>query len=183
MQQYLDSIRLSLTTSNYFGAIAMALTLPDICASIEAEDNETNRNRYCAWFDKYLGSTYTIERPLKEDGEKDIILFSAKECYAARCSFLHQGTNITSHQKILKGIEKAALSVSFMANTMIRKASRNDHEVKLDVNSFCQNMINAVEKWIEDNKSNEIIYDKIMKLPDVYIGTESLPFVHTLKPR
>lgn len=57
MQQYLDSIRLSLATKNYFGAIAMALTLPDICASIEAENNETSREKYCAWFDSYVGIT------------------------------------------------------------------------------------------------------------------------------
>ncbi|MCK4096449.1 hypothetical protein HCY64_10390 [Acinetobacter radioresistens] len=180
MQQYLDSIRLSLATKNYFGAIAMALTLPDICASIEAENNETSREKYCAWFDSYLSQEYKIPA---DDWSEEKVLFSAKECYAARCSFLHQGTNITSHQKVLKGVEKAAPSVSFMKDTIISKVSRNDHEVTLDVDSFCQNMINAVNKWIEDNKNNEIICDKIAKLPNVYVGTGSLPFVYTIGPR
>lgn len=181
MQQYLDSIRLSLTTYNYFGAIAMALALPDICASIEAENNETNRDKYCAWFNKYLSQEYTI-RPHYE-GDSERVLFSAKECYAARCSFLHQGTNITSHQIILKGVEKAAPTVSFMAGTIIGSVSRNDHNVTLDVNSFCQNMINAVERWVEDNKGIIVICNKIAELPNVYIGTETLPFVHTIGPR
>jgi len=180
MQQYLDSIRLSLVTNNYFGAIAMALTLPDICSSIEAQNNKTNGDKYCDWFNRYLSQKYTI--PADEWSEEKV-LFSAKECYAARCSFLHQGTNLTSHQRILQGIERAAPSVSFMKGTLISKVSRNDHKVTLDVDNFCQNMIGAVERWIEDNKSNTTICDKISELPNVYIGTENLPFAYTFAPR
>lgn len=158
----------------------MALTLPDICASLEAENGKTNGEKYCAWFNRYLTRNYIIKPNF--DGDKGRILFSAKECYAARCSFLHEGTNITAHQRILDGVKKAAPSVSFVANTMIRGVSRNDHQVFLDVGDFCQNMIIAVEMWIEEHKSNKIVSDKIADLPNVYSDTTSLPFVYTIAP-
>jgi hypothetical protein len=81
MQQYLDSIKLSLATNNHFGAIAMALTLPDICASVDAENNETSGHKYCIWFNKYLADTYK-KILYKKEGDT---IFGAPECYAARC--------------------------------------------------------------------------------------------------
>ncbi|MBJ6351117.1 MULTISPECIES: hypothetical protein [unclassified Acinetobacter] len=175
MKQYLDSIKLSLETKNYFGAIALSLTLPDICASIESDNNETNRDKYCAWFEKYLAGSFP--RP----GNK--VLLSAQECYAARCSFLHQGTNITQHQKILKGIDKAAPSVSFMTNTMISGIMRHDQKVIIDINFFCLSMIVGVENWVKDHNQNEIVKNKILALPIVHVGTSSLPNVQTIEPR
>lgn len=34
MQSFLDSIKLSLETKNWYAALAVALTIPDICGSI-----------------------------------------------------------------------------------------------------------------------------------------------------
>ncbi|OTG58860.1 hypothetical protein B9T36_11015 [Acinetobacter sp. ANC 4204] len=172
MQQYLDSIKLSIETNNYFGAIALALTLPDICASIEAQNNKTNQHKYCRWFDKYLLNKYTI---FSTDG--NIVVFSAKECYATRCSFLHQGTHITEHQDIISEEKNAVKSVNFMNDTIFKGYIRLGDEITLDVKIFCQNMIIAVEQWILENRDNDFISKKISFLPLVYTDTEKLPFV------
>ena len=172
MQQYLDSIKLSLETNNYFSAIAIALTLPDICASIEAEDNKTSRDKYCRWFNKYLVDKYTIFST-----DRNIVVFSAKECYATRCSFLHQGTHITEHQDIISKEKNAVKSVNFMNDTIFKGYIRLGDEITIDVKSFCQNMIIAVEQWILETRDNDSISKKISFLPLVYTNTEELPFV------
>lgn len=170
MHQYLDSIRTSLATNNHFGAIAMALTLPDICASVDDEYSKTSRNKYCQWFDKYLANTYKIF--FRNEGVVNVI-FGASECYAARCSFLHQGTNIIKHQEIaLKDVEDPAMSVNFMSFGM--KYMRNGDVLTLDVNFFCENMITAVEKWMIDIKGDKIKCAKISSMPIIHESFESL---------
>lgn len=134
MQQYLDSIRLSLATNNYFGAIAMALILPDICASVEAENNTTNRDKYSKWFNRYLAETFTQTFSNK-------VIFGAKECYAARCSFSHQGTHVIEHQKgALKDMDNPAISINFMSfdSTEPKEYMRNGNILTIDVNFFCK---------------------------------------------
>lgn len=175
MQQYLDSIKLSLKTSNYFGAIAMALTLPDICASVDDKYNKTSGQKYCIWFNKYLADTY--KQILHH--EKDNVIFGAPECYAARCSFLHQGTNIIKHQtKTLQYADKPAISVNFMSIGSV-KYMRNGDILTIDVNFFCENMINAVEKWMIDIKDDKGKCAKISAMLIVHESLESMYAAHT----
>ena len=169
MQQYIDSIKLSLSTKNYFGAIAMALALPDICASVDATNNKTTGKKYCEWFNKYLADTY---KQIFQDRD-DIVVFGAPECYAARCSFLHQGTEIIEHQESLKYMSNPAVKVNFMSLGMGRYI-RNGDFLNLDVHFFCEDMINAVQKWMNDIKHDESKMRKIAAMPIIHESFNSL---------
>lgn len=176
MYQYLDSIRISLATNNHFGAIAMALTLPDICASVDAENGFTSPEKYSKWFDEYLSETFT--QFFNDEGLSNVI-FGPQECYAARCSFLHNGIRIIKHQGSLGYASHPTVSsVNFMS-LGYGKYMRNGDALTLDVKFFCENMIKAVEKWMIDIKGDESKHSKILAMPIIHESFESLCVINT----
>jgi len=78
MNQFVDAVRHAIKDENWFGALFMALAIPDICGSIEAP-NASNKDRYTRWFKQYLGKKYSEE------------FFKAEDCYYLRCACLHEG--------------------------------------------------------------------------------------------
>lgn len=77
MDDILNEIDRALAAGLYYLAIAMALTIPDICAALEAENGETNQQKYKAWYESNLAYKYTN--------------ITAQDCYSLRCGVLHQG--------------------------------------------------------------------------------------------
>lgn len=170
MQYYLDSVRLSLKSGNHFGAIFMSLTLPDICASIDSKKNKTSRSQYYKWFNLYLEDTYT--QCFKKEGITKNI-FRAEECYAIRCSFLHQGTHKIKQQECLGTIDEPIKSVNFMS---LEKGFylKNDDILFLDVDFFCSSIIDAVEKWLLDIEHDDTKIAKIKDMPITHRSFQSL---------
>ena len=92
MRQFIQAIEISLNTQNWYSALALALTLPDICGKIDYPNlHRKSRLRYSKWFDMYVGEEYkmTIE------GET-ITFLTGNDCFALRCSYLHEGSNKVS---------------------------------------------------------------------------------------
>jgi hypothetical protein len=54
MEVILREIERALVLQLYYLAVAMCLTLPDICAALEADDGETSGARYKAWYNTNL---------------------------------------------------------------------------------------------------------------------------------
>lgn len=88
MDRFIDAIHTSLATQNWYAALYLSLTLPDICARLESNNRKTNRNKFVAWFDKYLASKYRAQ--IGADREMHVFL-SGNDCYALRCAMLHEG--------------------------------------------------------------------------------------------
>jgi hypothetical protein len=62
MQHFIDSVYLSLQTRNWYGALSLSLTLPDICGKIEYPQYEKkSQKRYISWFDNYVGEKYKMK--------------------------------------------------------------------------------------------------------------------------
>ena len=84
---YVNDIRRSLENKSYFSALALALTLPDICGIAEFP-NKSVGGRYIEWYDRYLGD-YMVH-------DKDVLggnnpWLSGEVVYNLRNTFLHQG--------------------------------------------------------------------------------------------
>lgn len=171
MQQYLESIKLSLETKNYFGAIAMALTLPDICASVEYEGEGQNSVKYSKWFNKYLADTFT---QIFHDQDLSVVIFGAQECYAARCSFLHQGTHVIKGQRSLNYAYTPTVSSVNFTSIDKGKYQRNGDILFLDVNFFCEAVINAVDNWMKEIRDDNVKKTKIAAMPIIHESFDSL---------
>lgn len=163
MKQYIDAIFISLNSENYFSALAIALMMPDICSAIESEKNFGTKWLYSDWFDKYLSHYYTDT----EYFDAPIVFLSGKECYALRCSYLHQGIHEIGHQDILKKEDNPAQRIQFVAKGMPQDKCKLGGLTLLNLNIFCHLMILAVEKWLKDNSENQIVNERLLSMPSI----------------
>lgn len=98
MLDKINDIKLALANKSYLSALALALTLPDICGKIEFPDfthKNGKRNigkQYVTWFDDWVNQ-YFADPTGWTDGytKAKNPYFTGKMCYSLRCSFLHSG--------------------------------------------------------------------------------------------
>ena len=86
IEKLLDDVNKALDADCYFAALALALTLPDICGKAEYPQKGTSR-RYKDWYDEYIGKYE--QSPLQE---YKMPYLSGEVVHSLRNSLLHQGT-------------------------------------------------------------------------------------------
>lgn len=134
---FIDAVCDALTHKNWYAALALALTLPDICGDLEKPKRGVGE-RYVQWWNSFVLFRYKG-------------LLSSEDCYALRCSFLHQGlSDITKQTK-----RKVRTNFRFVHPdprvpipphlNLIRAPG---HEVlQLQVDVFCEDICAGVEQW------------------------------------
>src|SRR5689334_16770576 len=96
MKMLVGAVRDAITAENYYAALALALTLPDICAGIESESGKSTWRSYIDWWEQYLGPNY--RRKIGPEQEEHIFMRGG-DCYALRCAFLHEGRDDIGTQR------------------------------------------------------------------------------------
>lgn len=169
MNRFISSINDSLKSENWYSALFLALTLPDICCRLESKSNRTSGPKYAAWFEKYLSGIYTYEYP---DGEIKVFL-SGDDCYALRCAMLHQGeADLAGQAARSKRISRFHFTIASCHGASV------DDVLQLDVRRFCEDICNAVIKWLEDFElSDKLAKDKLSSLLQIHIGPSNVGFV------
>lgn len=152
MERFVNAIKNCLDTENWYGAIVLSLIMPDICGKI-AYPNKKPSHAYREWFDDYLSGYYRSVI----DGE-EIILMTANDCYALRCSIVHEVTGDVSEQSAKDTLEK------FHFSTKGGGQIRIDGEIKINVTQFCEEVISATKKWSKDIEGNENAQKAIQEL-------------------
>ena len=103
MQNLIRSVKKSVQGKNWYGALFLSLSLPDICGKIEDEarsvsdsaySKRSSVKRYSEWFDKYLQKKYL--------GNVNMKLLTGEDFYAFRCSLLHEGSDNIKKQQAKK---------------------------------------------------------------------------------
>lgn len=95
-----QEIEKALKKKMYQSALALALTLPDICGGIMCPNADTGF-RYKAWFNKYVTPMYLPKcLPKVCDSTKRII--NGEIIYKLRCAYLHSGEDRVSNGEIKK---------------------------------------------------------------------------------
>ena len=82
-----DEVKKSIDNECFMAALALVLTIPDICGKAEYPDAGISE-RYIKWYNMYVGK---YEKPSDPYGE-DMPYSSGEIIYNLRNSFLHQGT-------------------------------------------------------------------------------------------
>ena len=102
IDRYLDSIIKSLESKNWYAALFTALAIPDICGDLEQPSEKSSRVRYVNWYNKYMLPQYSVTMPSLREPH---VFLSGDDCYALRCSLLHQGTGDIGKQKVSTTLE------------------------------------------------------------------------------
>lgn len=116
-------------------ALFTALTLPDICGSLESEDGRANGERYKAWFDTWVAPKYSSPHSSSPT-------LTGTNCYAYRCGLLHQGRNVhdrLGYSRILFLLPQADLTLH---NNVINDA------LNLDIPCFVRSITDSVREWV-----------------------------------
>lgn len=167
MKKFIDAIAMALTNHNWLAAIALSLSMPDICAGSE-DPNRNSNDRYPEWFNRYVGDRYRHEFPagyaatMKEqieglvtfDGDT-LIYLGGKDCYALRCSFLHIGTGDITAQRAREVLAKFHFGINTGHCNIV-----ND-QIVLDVITFCNDMCNGIRAWMVDVADNRAVQARI----------------------
>lgn len=158
MERFIASIERSIDTKNWYAAIALALTLPDICGWL-CDPGKGSKQRYTEWFDKYL-----LQKYKNNFFGPDFAFLTSGDCYAIRCSFLHEGGEEISRQRAREVLSRITFSTT--GSHLIKV---ND-VLLLNVSAFCNEVIEAVRAWVSDEGTRQDIKDRINEL--IIIRTE-----------
>ena len=150
LREAIDSVRRAVADRNWIAALAVALTLPDICGKVE-EPDEKSGERYARWFDAWLGSQFDISGVAPD---RDIRL-TGRDCYALRCAFLHEGRDIITGQKAQEILD--GFIFVHPPEWGVAHLNAFDSKLQLQVDAFCLAFCDAVERWLEANSKNERI--------------------------
>lgn len=175
MQQLLSGVEDCLMKGNWFGAVFIAISLPDICGATEGRV-KGNGPRYKDWFNRYLKSRYDAEsfydylsivqpdtilripEDLKQNWKRKppAVAFTAEDCWSLRNACLHEGVDETRLRQ-------------FKLTTPVRE---NHHThmnllngiLQLDVVQLCRDIVEGVRRWLDDMKGNPDVVSKLEKM-------------------
>ncbi len=158
MEVLFDQIEDASRHKLYFVALMSALSVPDICASLESKDGRASGTKYAAWFDANM-----IYTP-----------FTGADCYGFRCSMLHQHSAVP---------HKSAFDRVFFIEpgTGGPTMHRNDFHIgaatafNIDVGLFCTDVVGAGRKWLRTVEGTEPFTTNYAKAVRRQIGIP-LPF-------
>ena len=146
MKRFTESVRSSISHKDWYVALATALTLPDVCGRL-INPTLSSSARYTNWFDTWVAHDY--KRKLR--GVEHVFL-TASDCYALRCSYLHEGGGDISQQRARKVLNDFQFTFPPGDGTTIH-CNYNDnngfHTLQLQVDEFCLGIAGAVDKWAE----------------------------------
>ncbi|HDZ2125475.1 TPA: hypothetical protein RRZ98_003708, partial [Klebsiella pneumoniae] len=161
MNQLLSSVEESLAKENWFGALFIAISLPDICGATE-NAVQGNGARYRDWFNRYLKPRYNpdnfyeymlVTSPDSIQGTPPetiaqwkqqplAVAFTAEDCWSLRNACLHEGVDENR-------LRKFKITPPTNVRLYMHMNSING-TLQLDVIELCRDIVSAVRQWIGD---------------------------------
>ena len=170
MNRFTSSIRQSIETKDWYGALMTALTLPDICGKLETP-NVGSKARSVRWLKVWIETLYT--KQIGADRQKHVFL-SAEDCYSLRCSFLHEGVSNIEEQRARKALEDFHFITPPPGGHIHCNQSGNALQLQVDV--FCNEVADAVDKRAESVLSNEEIQKRMNSLIVIHDSSAAFRF-------
>jgi hypothetical protein len=171
MTKYKQALEHAVNSENWYAAMTLSLTLPDICGAIDKPGKYNSRERYSEWFDRFLGGEYSMTKP---DGSRNYFM-TGGDCYALRCAFLHEGSADVS-KKRAENIVKDTFILHHSKVVALHKI-RQGGKLLIDMKVFCFDIISGVTKWEQevysesDQRRRTAISSLLsLHLPDVQTG-------------
>ncbi|EJR28507.1 MULTISPECIES: hypothetical protein [Bacillus cereus group] len=172
MDKLIKEIMSSLDNKNYLSALALTLTLPDICGKIaypEIKGYGAVGKRYAQWYNEYI---HKFENP---DGMKDVDRFDGDAVYKLRCNFLHDGSSDIREYMRGKYNQTESKDFVFELTDTITSYSKDweDNEddcnirIQIGVIDFCRKMCWNAKNFYNKN-SEQDIFNNIIISDDLY---------------
>jgi len=164
MENFIQALVKCVADKNWYGALFIALTLPDICGKIEYP-NKSSTQRYKDWFERYLEPRYTRQIGPAAMGMVHKFL-SGSDCYAIRCALLHEGTDEIGEQRAQEALDRFHFTEPPKGGCIHLNQSGN--VLQLQVDKFASEMIQAIRSWLSDISCDNEKQERLLKLMKVY---------------
>ena len=164
MENFIKALEKCIEDKNWYAALFIMLTLPDICGKIEYPEKSSTQ-RYKEWFERYLGPYYTRQIGPKDRGTIHKFL-SGSDCYALRCALLHEGTDEIGEQKAREALERFHFTEP-PPNGCIH-LNQVGKVLQLQVDKFATEMIQAIRSWMSDISCDNEKQTRLSKLMKIY---------------
>lgn len=160
IDKIINDIDTSMENGAFFAALALALTLPDICGKAEYPQEKPSQ-RYISWYDNYVTDT---GKSCDAYG-KDMPYFSGEVAFQLRCNLIHQGTpNINKSginqecckiDRFILVIDEEEPSVWSSSVTYEKglDSKIKERELCVDVRAVCYSIKTAAKSYFDANKS------------------------------
>ena len=145
MRDFIDATRAALASGNWYAAVTVALTIPDICGRLE-NPQEGSKARFVRWYDRYLLAKYQV--PVGPTRKLETFL-NGNDCYALRCAFLHQGEFEIDSQPARKVLERFHFTAP-RPGMIVHNNIANGNTLQLQVDRFCFDVCESAESWLKD---------------------------------
>lgn len=161
----IEEIELNIDDKRWQSALALALTLPDICGGIAFPeivkkyrdgrvrmDRQNNPTRdvgaqYIQWFNQYAAPYFKLE----PKDEKPYI--SGERCWQLRCEYLHQNKGFLNDEndsevRFHLGVNCGTSVCQFAGKQM----SEEEKDIRIDIQEFCLRMCQAARNYYKSAK-------------------------------
>lgn len=155
MNNIIKSVRQSIQSKNWYAALFVSLTLPDICTALE--DGKASGSKYSSWFESNL---------TQYNG-----FLSGKDCYTLRCALLHQGKDDILDQKMRETLKHYVFLTSGSHCNLIKDCVFNGVKksfLQLNVQKFCEDICLAVERWLKSVNDNPEIQKRLKETIEIH---------------
>lgn len=155
MQKIIDSIYKTLENENWYVALFVSLTLPDICSALEY--GKTSGEKYANWFEQNLSQYKGF--------------LSGNNCYALRCALLHFGKDDISDQKKQEVLEHYVFLTKGAHCNLFKDCVFNGEKksfLQLNVQIFCKDICKAVKDWLVSSSTNSAIQDRLKATIEIH---------------
>lgn len=143
MHAIVNEIEATLGAGFYYVSIAMALSLPDMCAALESADGQTTGPKYRAWYNTWLAAKFNN--------------ITAEDMYRLRCGVVHQGRFGHPRMQYSRIIFTLPGPNHFHNNIF-------DDALNLDARTFCLDILSVVKAWYDAHAADQIVAENSSKL-------------------
>lgn len=170
MERFTKSLRSSVANQDWYVALSTALTLPDVCGRLIDPEERSSERRYSNWFKQWMEPLYTIDIL----GDGPTIFLTGGDCYALRCSYLHEGGGDITNQRARKALD----DFHFIAPAPFGwEFHRNKfgNTLQLQVDKFCVEVADAVDAWAISVADDQDIQERMKSLLVIHTHAPGFP--------
>ncbi len=160
-------IELNIRDQRWQSALALALTLPDICGGIAFPEivkryrdgrvrldkqNQPTRDvgsRYIRWFDTHASSFFKLSE------KDDAPYICGERCWQLRCEYLHQNKGFSNEQDTVNIRFHLGVNCGSSVCQFSGKLAGQENDIRIDIEQFCLRMCLAARKYYAKEYKNK----------------------------
>ena len=157
LNRIIEEVKKSIENECFIAALALALTIPDICGKAEYPSAK-NYDRYTKWYNDFVGK----DKRFSDPWGADMPYSSGELIYNLRNSMLHQGTPNINASKVKEErckVDKFVLTISSIFDSGLSGVSYGQdlkitkRTLEINIVDLCSVLCSKAEEYYAENQS------------------------------